>query len=210
MDAALQKTAMQTVKTGIPKMERGFRLAVDEIYLDGKLKKAQLIDEDEKSYGIFMHSLILSNCAEVMKVNGNQLHIIGDDYEKAIFNYTLSKGFDKRLIESVAPRVPELTFEYDDSLKVSTHLINGKMRIVSKGAPDQLLKRCSFILLDSKFVKITRRILGEVSSVLNDMIQRCVHVYAIAIKDVSKSRIPSPEAFVSDMALVALVGMGIA
>ena len=116
------------------------RLKVEEIYLDGKLKKAEDVDEEEKSYGIFMHSLVLSNYAEVMRVNNKRVSLVGDEQEKAIFYYTEQKGFDKSLIESIAPKVEELTFEYDDSIKVSTHLINEKMRIVSKGTPEELLK----------------------------------------------------------------------
>lgn len=185
------------------------KFKVDEIYLDGKLKKAEDVDEDEKSYGIFMHSLILSNYAEVMKVNSSQVDVIGDEHEKAIFQYAALKGFNKSLIESIAPKVKELTFEYEDNLKVSTHLINEKMRIISKGTPEELLKRCSYILLDSKFVKITRRIYKEANRVLKDMINRCSMVYAIAIKDTSKvSRVINLDTYVNDMTLVALIGMG--
>ena len=86
-------------------------IVVDEIYLDGKIKKAEIIDEDIKSYGIFMHSLILSNYTEVMKVNNNEINLIGDDFEKAVFRFASSKGFKKELIETIAPRVNELTFE---------------------------------------------------------------------------------------------------
>lgn len=193
----------------IPTSKRPSRMKVSEVYLDGKLKKAELIDEAEKSFGIFMHSLILSNYAEVMKVNSHNIDVVGDDCEKAIFYYTASKGFDKKLIESIAPRVKELSFEDKDHLKVSTHLINEKMRIVSKGSSDALLKRCTHILIDSKFIKITRKIYREVNSVMADMLNRCVNVYAIAIKDISKMQNTfNTDFYVRDMALVALVGMG--
>ncbi|TYQ18196.1 UNVERIFIED_CONTAM: cation transport ATPase-like protein [Acetivibrio alkalicellulosi] len=183
-------------------------IIVNEIFLDGKIKKAEQIDEDEKSFGIFMHSLILSNYAEVMKVNNSEYNVIGNEFEKAIFKFTASKGFNKGLIETIAPKVNELTFEYDNNLKVSTHMINEKMRIVSKGTPDKLLKRCSHILHDSKFVKITSMIYKEVNSKLFEMIERCHSVYAIAIKDISKiNKILSRDTYVRDMTLVALVGM---
>jgi len=184
------------------------KLKVGEIYLDGKLKKAEDVDEEEKSYGIFMHSLVLSNYAEVMRVNNNQISLIGDEQEKAIFYYAEQKGFDKSLIESIVPKVEELTFEYDDSIRVSTHLINEKMRIVSKGTPEELLKRCSHILLDSRFVKTTRKIYKEVNRVLNDMINRCCIVYALAIKDMYEvSKNVNIDTYVSGMTLVALIGM---
>jgi len=40
--------------------ESPVKYRVEEIYLDGKLKKAEDVDEEEKSYGIFMHSLYLA------------------------------------------------------------------------------------------------------------------------------------------------------
>lgn len=182
------------------------KFAVSEVYLDGKLKKAELVDED-KSFGIFMHSLVLSNYAEVMKVNDG-INIIGDEFEKAIFHYAKLKGFDKDLIESIAPKV-DIDIVRDENLKVSAHMINENVRIISKGTPDQLLSRCAYILMDSKFLKITRRVYREVNGILNDMIKRCQGVYAIAIKDMSK--IPKSfcgDIYVNDMTLVALVGVG--
>jgi magnesium-transporting ATPase (P-type) len=184
------------------------KLVVDEVYLDGKLIKAEYVDEEEKSFGIFMHSLILSNYAEVIKINNKEINVIGDEYEKAIFHYAASKGFDKKLIESIAPKVNELTFEYDNNLKVSTHLINEKLRIVSKGTPEELLKRCSHILMDSKFVKFSRKIYKEVNTVLIEMLERCVSVYAIALKDISSiSKVLSKDKYINHMTLVGLVGM---
>jgi len=184
------------------------KLIVDEVYLDGKLIKAEYVDEEEKSFGIFMHSLILSNYAEVIKINNKEVDVVGDEYEKAIFHYAASKGFDKNLIESIVPKVNDLTFENDNNLKVSTYLINEKLRIVSKGTPQQVLKRCSHVLRDSKFVKVTGKIYKEVNLVLKEMLERCVSVYAIALKDVSSiSKVLSKDKYINHMTLVGLIGM---
>jgi len=69
--------------------ESPVKYRVEEIYLDGKLKKAEDVDEEEKSYGIFMHSLVLSNYAEVMNVSHKKLDVIRDEKEKQYF--TLQK-----------------------------------------------------------------------------------------------------------------------
>lgn len=207
MNLGSDDIALSTSNTMLRELNRNSKLVVDEVYLDGKLIKADCVDEEEKSFGIFMHSLILSNYAEVIKIN-NRVDVIGDEYEKAIFHYAASKGFDKNLIETIAPKVNELTFEYDNSLKVSTHKINDKLRIVSKGTPEELLKRCSHILMDSKFVKVTRKLYNEVNLVLKDMLDRCTAVYAIALKDISSiSKVLIKDKYINHMTLVALVGM---
>lgn len=209
MNSMKQLAEITTGKNGMIDSNTPANIAVNEIYLDGKLKKAELIDEDEKSYGIFMHSLVLSNYAEVMKISGTEEGIVGDEYEKAIFHYAASKGFNKNFIETIAPKVDELTFEDNDNFKVSAHLINEKTRIVSKGTPEKLLRRCSYILLDSTFVKITRKLYKQLSSVLFEMLIRCKTVYAIAIKDISNtSSSRKVDNHVSDMTLVAFVGLG--
>jgi magnesium-transporting ATPase (P-type) len=184
-------------------------ITVSEIYLDRRLMKAEAVDESDKNYGIFMHSLTLSNYAEVMQINSNQVNVTGDEFEKAIFYYTASKGFNKNFIESIAPKVNDIKFEDEENFITSTHLINEKMRIVSRGTPDELLNRCTYILLDSRLVKITRRILREVTGVLNDMLNRCLCVYAVVIKDILKtSQTLNENSYISGMTMVALVGMG--
>jgi len=48
----------------------------------------------------------------------------------------------------------------------------------------------------------------EINRVLNDMINRCCTVYALAIKDVSKTDIiTNVDAYIDGMTLVALIGM---
>jgi magnesium-transporting ATPase (P-type) len=204
-------------------------LMVSEIYLDGQLIKAECVDEHEKSYGIFIHSLILSSsknrellsskssqrelsfCKKitVAGLKSNQLNNSEDEFEKAINWYTVSKGFNNALIESVAPKVTDLTLQSEGELKASAYMINGKYRLITKGAPDLLLKRCTFILSESKVIRITRRLLREVNEIIKIMVNRSLNVYAIALKDIAK--LPSGNRIgddIDDLTLVALVGIG--
>ena len=185
----------------------GKGLSVTQVYLDGHLKNAGKVNEDEKSFGIFMHSLILCNYAEMMKIDSPK-DVVVSECERAIYRYTSSKGFDKRLIDSIAPRVARLNSGVED-VTLSAHLINEKVRIVSKGTPDELLNRCSYILQDSRLVKLTRKILREVHRVMKDMLERSQVVYAVAIKDVARiSEAWNGSRQVGGMTLVALVGLG--
>jgi len=182
---------------------------IDEIYLDGKLKSAQLIDDSEKSYGIFMHSLILSNFENSVDPDNDELKLSNNETEKAISSFFTSKGFNKGVIDSIAPRIAYLTFENENVLKVSTHKINEKLRIVTRGMPELLVRRCAYILAESKFIKLTRRIVREINDAIKNMVNRGLSVFALAIKDLSAP----PECLdfdiiANDMALVALVGVG--
>lgn len=187
----------------------GIETVIDEIYLDGKLKSAQSIDDSEKSYGIFMHSLILSNFENSIGIDNNEPKLSNNETERAISSFIVSKGFNKGVINSIAPRIAYLAFENENVLKVSTHKINEKLRFVTRGMPELLVRRCSYILAESKFVKLTRRIFREINDVIKNMANRGLSVFALAIKDLSGP----PECLdfdiiANDMALVALVGIG--
>ena len=63
------------------------KLVVDEVYLDGKLIKAEEV-VGRKGFKIFIHSSPY-NYAEVIKINNRRGNIIGDEYKKAIFTIPL-------------------------------------------------------------------------------------------------------------------------
>ena len=76
--------------------------AVCEVYIDGTLKKAEVIDDNTKSFGIFMHSLILSNTGKSSTIENGSGTVVNES-EKAITLFTLNKGFNNKLIEAIAP-----------------------------------------------------------------------------------------------------------
>ncbi|MCX7920910.1 MAG: hypothetical protein N3B21_02620 [Clostridia bacterium] len=184
-------------------------LSVVDIYIDGKLKKAHLVDDKEKGFGIFMHSLILTNSARIISNGNEKLLIASDSYEKSIARYILSKGFNKPLIESLAPKVSELTLNPDKNLKASAYLINESIRLISKGSTEDLLSKCSFTLLDSKFTKLTRKSLFKINNAINIMMNKGLKVYALAVKDIEIfSKMMDIENISNHMSLVALIGIG--
>ncbi len=181
---------------------------VCEVYLDGELKKAEVIDEHEKSYGIFMHSVILSNNSTVIK-SGKEVEVIGDEQEKAISLFTLNKGFDKSLFDIIAPKIADVNLENEICLKPSVHLINDKLRVVTKGNAPEVLKKCTYVLIDSKFVKLTRRLMRGINEAYRKMLDRGLRVYAIAIKDISEvSEVIKKEFSLNQMVFVGLLGIG--
>ncbi|MDP4179641.1 MAG: hypothetical protein Q8942_00955 [Bacillota bacterium] len=181
---------------------------IENIYLDGKLKEAGLVNEQDKSLGIFMHSLILSNSTDVDKYEIDEYKRKEEQLKNAVSKYTKSMGFDSRLIESIAPKLEGLDINHDNKFISSVHLINGKLRIVFRGSPELIIKNCSYMLMESKLVKFTRRIVRETNDALKKMISKGLNVYAIAVKDISTL----PENYHQDylesnLALVALVGV---
>ena len=209
MEAFDNKLTVLDDRSGISSECLIFEPAVDEIYIDGKLKRAEIVGDDDKSFGIFMHSLILSNSDNALNDGINEGNVYGMEIDKAISKFTASKGFNKGLIESIAPKVGDLTFEDGKILRVSSHLINGNLRFITRGVPDVLLKMCTCVLIESKFVKMTRRVLRDINENLKNMINKGLTVFALGILDISD--LPEKlnyDVISKNMALVALVGVG--
>lgn len=181
---------------------------VVNVFLDRKLEKAEQIDENGKSFGVFMHSLILSNYTEITITNGKSIELIGNENEKAIALFTLNKGFDKNLIDDLAPKVSELQIASDPELKPSVHSINEKYRVVAKGSPVDLMQRCTYVIIDSRVIKLTRKLTREINKAFWTMVAKGLMVYALAIKDLTDFRQKNLDEAASDMTFVALVGIG--
>ncbi|MCX7923326.1 MAG: hypothetical protein N3B21_15150 [Clostridia bacterium] len=209
MDNLLSLTVPSTSKLKNKDSKNFSAFSVSEVFIDGKLRKAESLDDTEKGFGVFMHSLILTNSAKIINNGKEKLFLSRDGYEKAIASYTLSKGFNKNLIENLAPKISELTLDPDKNIKATAHLINESLRLVSRGSPDELIKRCTHILLDSKPTKLTRRLSREINEALTIMFEKGLKVYALAVKDIEKfSEMLDIENVSNGMSLVALVGIG--
>lgn len=86
---------------------------------------------------------IMTYCNDT-KISDDQT-LIGDPTETALVKFGMERGF--KVVEALAkePRVAEIPFDSDRKLMTTVHkLENGKFLIAVKGAPDELLKRCSF------------------------------------------------------------------
>ena len=116
-----------------------------------KMKVVKMLNTSSKEYASasnrdleFMLELgCLCTDTEVEK-NGAKYNLIGEPTENAIVNIALDNNIIKNNLEKSMPRVNEIPFESTRKLMSTIHkLANGKYRVITKGAPDKLLNRCS-------------------------------------------------------------------
>lgn len=182
---------------------------VVEVYIDGNRKSAELVDENVKSYGMFMHSLVLSNTISGDPASALKSSIAKDENEMAITRYTYGKGFNKKLLDTIAPKMEEIIINPETDLRPSIHHINEKYRVIAKGSPIELIQRCTYVLMDTKCVRLTRRVMNDIQEVFWGMVSKGLKVYALAIRDLSDlGTLTKREAAATEMAFVALVGIG--
>lgn len=132
---------------------------------------------------------------------------IGDPTETAFVDAACQDGLDKNLMEKEFPRVAELSFDSDRKLMSTVHPINGKYRVMVKGAPDVLLGRCTRAL-DKGEVPLTAAIREQISVANEEMAQRALRVLGCAYRDLDVCpKEPTPELLEQDLVFCGLVGM---
>ena len=105
-----------TDKTGTLTLNK---MTVEEIVTSNKAAGAKLHDEKNMSeaYGILLRAMALNN-----NVYRNENDVsIGDPTEMALYEYALSKGFEKAVIEKEFPRVAEIPFDSERKCMTTIH-----------------------------------------------------------------------------------------
>jgi magnesium-transporting ATPase (P-type) len=182
---------------------------VCEVYLNGELKEAELVSDRSTSYGVFMHTLTLSNESKIINCTPGKYEVSGSEDEKAMALYSLNRGFNKNLIESLVPRVSECVLDKEAELGSAIYSLNEKYRIVSKASPVELMRHCVYVVTDSGIVKLSRKIVKEINKAFWFMVEKGLKVYALAIKDVTDINDSLEDKSISrDMIFVGMIGIG--
>lgn len=70
----------------------------------------------------------------------------GEPTECALVNYAYKLGIDKKELEAKMPRVEEVPFDSGRKMMSTIHSDSGSIIQYTKGAPDEVLKKCTMIL----------------------------------------------------------------
>ena len=132
-----------------------------------------------------------------IEVNNGKVEVVGEPTEIALVEIAYKNQLDKNQLYQSKPRVNEIPFDSTRKMMTTIHkLENGKYRVITKGAPDVLLKKCIGINKE----KITK----ENESMAN----KALRVIAVAYKDMEQlpNKIESSN-IESNLHFVGLIGM---
>lgn len=133
--------------------------------------------------------------------------IIGEATEVAITNAAVEMNLRKRDLYDRMQRINEISFDSKRKMMTTIHKIGSKYRIITKGAPDVLIKRCSQYYQSGRIEPIfsKRDALQEQNQM---MAEDALRVIAIAYKDVEKlPREINSETIENELTFVGLIGM---
>ena len=132
----------------------------------------------------------------------------GEPTENALVNYAYSLGLNKDEQKAVLPRVGEIPFDSMRKMMTTVHADGESYVQFTKGAPDEIVRRCAFVLQDDKSVPMTDEKRDEILAKNKEMADKALRVLALATRELqSKPDRYESEDVEKDMCFVGLVGM---
>ncbi len=132
----------------------------------------------------------------------------GEPDEIALINYADSLGLKKTDLVAAAPRVGEVPFDSGRKMMSTVHAAGGKFFQYTKGAPDEILKKCTHAVFDGHVVEMTDEIVAKISEENTRMGNKALRVFAAAYKTYdSEPQAYEPDALECDMTFIGLTGM---
>ena len=131
----------------------------------------------------------------------------GEPTEVAITNAALLNGISKSYLYEQMPRINELPFDSTRKMMTTIHKIGNKYRIITKGAPDVLIRKCIKYYKNGQILSVFE--IEELIKLQNqDMAQRALRVIAVAYKDVdTMPNLNSAENVENNLVFCGLIGM---
>ncbi|MDF0480624.1 cation-translocating P-type ATPase [Vagococcus sp. PNs007] len=182
-------------------------LTLNQMTVEKIFTNNQLVDAADTTMSDSKTLKIMNYCNDTkFSSEGN---LIGDPTETALVQFGLDKGFDVREKLEDEPRVEELPFDSVRKLMTTVHKIdNGRFMITTKGAPDELLKRCENYDLDGNVLSLDdtqRQLILETNTALG---QQALRVLAMAYRIVdTMPAIVSTDELEQGLTFSGLVGM---
>ena len=168
-----------------------------------KMTVVEHYDEDEP---LLATAMSMCSDAEFDRDAGSA---VGEPTECALVNYAHALGYDKNDQKNEYVRVGEVPFDSMRKMMTTVHrTADGSLIQFTKGAPDEVLKRCSHALIGGNVVEMTDSIRENILGANKGMADRALRVLAAAQKPLdAEPDAYEAEAVENDLCFVGLVGM---
>ncbi len=133
---------------------------------------------------------------------------IGEPTECALVNYAEGLGISKNEIKRTMIRVGEIPFDSMRKMMTTVHNENGGMVQFTKGAPDEVLKRCTHYLDKDKILQMTDAKREEITAANKAMADKALRVLSLGQRIIDQApSVYESERVERDLCFVGLVGM---
>ena len=167
--------------------------------------KMTVVDEYGAAQEKLAHAMALCSDAEFDEQAGTS---VGEPTECALVNYAHKISYNKNTLKVEYPRVGEAPFDSMRKMMSTVHKgVEGFVQY-TKGAPDEILKRCTRILTDNGVEELTEAHMAAIREKNKSMADNALRVLAAAYREYSAlPEDTSAEALEKDMIFLGLYGM---
>ena len=167
--------------------------------------KMKVVETDSYDTKFLLKLACMCTDCNISYNNGVQ-EVIGDPTEIAIVNKALGYGQDKNEIYKHEKRINDIPFDSKRKLMTTVHKIGNKYRIITKGAPDVLIKKCSKIYKNNRVEELDNTNKEIIIKNNQNMAKKALRVIAVAFLDLDY--IPSiNDKIEKNLIYVGLIGM---
>ena len=129
--------------------------------------------------------------------------ISGEPTEVAITTAAKQQGISKSKLDLTYKRVDEIPFDSSRKLMTTVHKTNSSYEVITKGAFDMLLSKCSYLLIGEKEVPLTKEHTKKLHTYNLSMTNDALRVLAVATKKISSLS----EQYEQGLTFVGFLGM---
>lgn len=163
-------------------------------YVDDNQLMEDISDHNSKEVIDLIKFGTLCSNGSIQYEDGKEVHI-GDPTETSIILATMNNHINIQSLKNEYQRIYELPFDSDRKLMSVVVKKDNELFVITKGACDELIKRCHSGHLDNA-IKITE-----------ELSQKALRVIAIAYKKINSFDESNVNQLESDLTLMGLVGM---
>ena len=166
--------------------------------------KMTVVEDYADDVHLLAKAMALCSDAELDESN----NAIGEPTECALVNFAFTKELSKTALKSKEPRVDEAPFDSMRKMMSTVHdTANGFVQY-TKGAPDEVLKKCAYYWKDGKAHPLTDDVRAEILGANKSMADKALRVLAGAMRSHDdKPADNSPAALERELVFLGLVGM---
>ena len=166
--------------------------------------KMTVVDHVGEDEPLLAKAMALCSDAEL----GKDGEAVGEPTECALVNYAASLSLPKTALKEAEPRIGEAPFDSMRKMMSTVHKTDKGIVQYTKGAPDEVLKRCTRAWSGGREIPMTDALRAEILASNKAMADRALRVLCAAYRTYSEAPASfEPEALESDLCYIGLCGM---
>lgn len=174
-----------------------------------KMQVVEVVGLDANKYKLKKEILqMASMCTDCNIVyQKNKVEVQGESTEKAIVEAALQIGENKDELYNQMERINDIPFDSSRKMMTTIHKMGNRYRIITKGAPEILIKKCTKYLNGNTNINMTVEKINYINRQNEEMASRALRVIAVSYKDVDVLPSKIDTNIENDLTFCGLIGM---